>query len=149
MLLAAEACGGPDEAALPAACAVEMVHTYSLIHDDLPAMDGDLRRGRPSCHRQFDEATAILAGDALLAEPFAPISTRHGSMTLSVGTRSQPVTGTLQNAPALPPASGQFVDPPLGPPAPAPIIASSAGANGERIRDRADQRVAVGQPLAA
>ena len=53
---------------MPAACAVEMVHTYSLIHDDLPAMDDDdLRRGRPSCHAQFGEALAILAGDALLA----------------------------------------------------------------------------------
>ncbi len=68
VLLAAEACGGDDEAAVPAACAVEMVHTYSLIHDDLPAMDDDdLRRGRPSCHAQFGEAVAILAGDALLA----------------------------------------------------------------------------------
>ena len=53
---------------MPAACAVEMVHTYSLIHDDLPAMDDDdLRRGRPSCHAQFGEAMAILAGDALLS----------------------------------------------------------------------------------
>lgn len=70
-LLAAEACGGAPEAALPAACAVEMVHCYSLIHDDLPAMDDDdLRRGRPTCHRQFDEATAILAGDALLTLAF-------------------------------------------------------------------------------
>ncbi len=68
VLLAAEACGGPVADALPAACAVEMVHTYSLIHDDLPAMDDDdLRRGRPSCHAQFGEAVAILAGDALLA----------------------------------------------------------------------------------
>ncbi len=57
-LLAAEACGGEVEAALPAACALEMVHTYSLIHDDLPAMDDDdLRRGRPTCHRAFYEAT--------------------------------------------------------------------------------------------
>ncbi len=56
---------------MPAACAVEMVHTYSLIHDDLPAMDDDdLRRGRPSCHAQFGEAMAILAGDALLARAF-------------------------------------------------------------------------------
>ncbi|MHC4507109.1 MAG: polyprenyl synthetase family protein [Planctomycetota bacterium] len=62
--------GGPTEA-LPAACAVEMIHTYSLIHDDLPAMDDDdLRRGKPSCHKAFDEATAILAGDALLALAF-------------------------------------------------------------------------------
>ena len=70
-LLAAEACGGTIRAAMPAACAVEMVHTYSLIHDDLPAMDDDdLRRGRPTCHRVFGEALAILAGDALLALAF-------------------------------------------------------------------------------
>jgi geranylgeranyl diphosphate synthase type II len=56
---------------LPAACAVEMIHTYSLIHDDLPAMDNDdLRRGRPTCHKAFGEAVAILAGDALLALAF-------------------------------------------------------------------------------
>lgn len=68
VLRAAAACGCPLETALPAACAVEMVHAYSLIHDDLPAMDDDQeRRGRPSCHVAFDEATAILAGDALLA----------------------------------------------------------------------------------
>ena len=68
VLWAAEACGRSDRAAMPAACAVEMVHTYSLIHDDLPAMDDDdMRRGRPSCHTAFGEATAILAGDALLA----------------------------------------------------------------------------------
>ncbi|HHM05884.1 MAG TPA: (2E,6E)-farnesyl diphosphate synthase [Gammaproteobacteria bacterium] len=63
---AAEAAGAPLERADAAACAVELIHAYSLIHDDLPAMDDDdLRRGRPSCHRAFDEATAILAGDAL------------------------------------------------------------------------------------
>ncbi len=70
-LMAAEACGGDVQAALPAACAVEMVHAYSLIHDDLPAMDDDdLRRGRPTCHKVFGEAMAILAGDALLALAF-------------------------------------------------------------------------------
>src|SRR5262249_7786210 len=70
-LFAAEACGGDWEAAMPAACAVEMVHTYSLIHDDLPAMDNDdLRRGRPTCHKAFGDAVAILAGDALLALAF-------------------------------------------------------------------------------
>ena len=70
-LTAAEACGGDFSAALPAACAVEMVHAYSLIHDDLPAMDDDdLRRGRPTCHKVFGEALAILAGDALLALAF-------------------------------------------------------------------------------
>jgi geranylgeranyl diphosphate synthase, type II len=71
VLLAAEACGGSIKAAMPAACAVEMVHAYSLIHDDLPAMDDDdLRRGRPTCHKAFDEAAAILAGDALLTLAF-------------------------------------------------------------------------------
>lgn len=76
VLLACQACGGDPQRALPAACAVEMVHTYSLIHDDLPAMDDDdLRRGRPSCHAQFGEATAILAGDALLAQAFEVLAT--------------------------------------------------------------------------
>jgi geranylgeranyl diphosphate synthase, type II len=71
VLLAAEACRGDIEAALPAACAVEMVHTYSLVHDDLPAMDDDdLRRGRPTCHKAFGEAVAILTGDALLTLAF-------------------------------------------------------------------------------
>jgi geranylgeranyl pyrophosphate synthase len=65
-LTAAEALGGNSAEALCAACALELIHVYSLIHDDLPAMDNDdLRRGKPSCHRAFDEATAILAGDAL------------------------------------------------------------------------------------
>jgi geranylgeranyl diphosphate synthase, type II len=71
VMLAAEACGATADAALPAACAVEMIHTYSLIHDDLPAMDNDdMRRGKPACHKKFGEATAILAGDALLALAF-------------------------------------------------------------------------------
>jgi len=71
VLMAAEACGCPRARAVAAACAVEMVHTYSLIHDDLPAMDDDdWRRGQPSCHAKFGEALAILAGDALLAQAF-------------------------------------------------------------------------------
>jgi geranylgeranyl diphosphate synthase type II len=75
VLMACEACGGERASAMPAACAIEMVHTYSLIHDDLPAMDDDdLRRGRPTCHREFDEATAILAGDALLTLAFEVIA---------------------------------------------------------------------------
>jgi geranylgeranyl diphosphate synthase type II len=69
--MACEACGYDLEKAMAAACAVEMIHTYSLIHDDLPAMDDDdLRRGLPTCHVKFGEATAILAGDALLAQAF-------------------------------------------------------------------------------
>jgi len=71
-LAAAEACGGRMENALPLACAVECIHTYSLIHDDLPAMDDDdLRRGKPTNHKVFGEGIAILAGDALLTEAFA------------------------------------------------------------------------------
>jgi geranylgeranyl diphosphate synthase type II len=71
VVLAAEAAGGRDLTAMPAACAVEMIHAYSLIHDDLPAMDDDdLRRGQPTCHRQFGEGLAILAGDALLTLAF-------------------------------------------------------------------------------
>lgn len=71
VLLACEACGGEVEAALPAACAIEMIHTYSLIHDDLPAMDDDdLRRGRPTNHVVYGEALAILAGDGLLTLAF-------------------------------------------------------------------------------
>jgi len=70
-LAAAEACGGKSAAAIPYACAVECIHTYSLIHDDLPSMDNDdLRRGRPTCHKVFGDAIAILAGDALLTVAF-------------------------------------------------------------------------------
>lgn len=70
-LAAAEACGGKTSAALPLACAVECIHTYSLIHDDLPSMDNDdLRRGRATCHKVFGEGIAILAGDALLTIAF-------------------------------------------------------------------------------
>lgn len=68
-------CGGDAEKAMPFAAAIEMVHTYSLIHDDLPCMDNDdLRRGKPTCHKKFDEATAILAGDGLLTYAFSVLS---------------------------------------------------------------------------
>lgn len=68
-------CGGEPETALPAACAIEMMHTFSLIHDDLPCMDDDdMRRGKPSCHKVFGEATAVLAGDALAILPFQIIA---------------------------------------------------------------------------
>ena len=75
VLEACRICGGEVEKALPFACALEMIHTYSLIHDDLPAMDNDdLRRGRPTNHKEFGEAAAILAGDALLTEAFFALS---------------------------------------------------------------------------
>jgi geranylgeranyl diphosphate synthase type II len=74
-IAASQAVGGRTEDALMAACALEMIHTYSLIHDDLPAMDNDdLRRGKPTCHIAFDEATAILTGDALLTLAFEILS---------------------------------------------------------------------------
>jgi geranylgeranyl diphosphate synthase type II len=74
-LAAAETIDGDPQEVMPAACALEMIHTYSLIHDDLPAMDDDdMRRGRPACHKAFDEATAILAGDALLTLAFQMLS---------------------------------------------------------------------------
>lgn len=83
-LAAADACGGDVSKALVPACAVELMHTYSLVHDDLPAMDDDdLRRGRPTCHKVYGEGMAVLCGDALLTEAFAvlaqtPATKRYG-----------------------------------------------------------------------
>jgi geranylgeranyl diphosphate synthase, type II len=87
-LAAAEACGGDPKLALPAACAVECIHTYSLIHDDLPCMDNDdLRRGRPTNHKAFGDGIAVLAGDALLTVAFeilakAEPTKRYGTAAL-------------------------------------------------------------------
>ncbi|MDR0532077.1 MAG: polyprenyl synthetase family protein [Oscillospiraceae bacterium] len=75
--------GGALQAAAPYAAALEFVHTYSLIHDDLPCMDNDdYRRGRPSCHKQFGEAVAVLAGDALLTQAFAALAHRPDMVAL-------------------------------------------------------------------
>src|SRR5690348_14568351 len=75
-LAAAEACRGKINDALPLACALECIHTYSLVHDDLPSMDNDdFRRGRPTCHTVFGEGIAVLAGDALLTIAFELVST--------------------------------------------------------------------------
>jgi len=77
-IAAAQASGGELDSALPAGCAIELVHTYSLIHDDLPAMDDDqLRRGKPTCHVRFNEAEAILAGDALQALAFEVLTNQE------------------------------------------------------------------------
>lgn len=91
VLAAAEAVGGDAEAAINTACAFECIHTYSLIHDDLPAIDNDdLRRGRPTCHKEFGEATAILAGDALLTVAFGLIaSTKSAAPSAVLGAVSE------------------------------------------------------------
>ena len=78
LIEAAQACGGSARKAVAAACAIELIHTYSLIHDDLPSMDDDdYRRGKPSCHKKFGEANAILAGDALLTLAFKVLASEY------------------------------------------------------------------------
>lgn len=84
-LAAAEACGGKAERALSLACAIECIHTYSLIHDDLPSMDNDdFRRGRPTCHKAFGEGIAVLAGDALLTIAFTIATAAHATSRYSL-----------------------------------------------------------------
>ncbi len=79
-LAACQAVGGNEKKVLPAACAIEIIHNYSLVHDDLPSMDNDdFRRGAPTCHKKFGEDTAILAGDALLALAFKILSQPDGA----------------------------------------------------------------------
>lgn len=100
--------GGRDEAALPLAAAVEMVHTYSLIHDDLPAMDNDdLRRGRPTCHKAFGEATALLAGDGLLTRAFGVIAE---AKTLPDGAVRAAVAALSRAAGSFGMIGGQMMD---------------------------------------
>ncbi len=99
-IAAAEACGGAIDAAIPYACAVECIHTYSLIHDDLPAMDDDdFRRGKPTSHKVFGEGIAVLAGDALLTQAFEILASAsvvprysHGRTVLELAQAS----GSLQ-----------------------------------------------------
>src|SRR5262249_17732177 len=82
VVMAWEACAGGEEQPWAAACAVEMIHAYSLIHDDLPAMDDDdLRRGQPTCHVQFGEALAVLAGDGLQAMAFETLARGYPAPT--------------------------------------------------------------------
>lgn len=99
LLAACEAVGGDPRRALPAACALEMIHTYSLIHDDLPSLDDDdYRRGRPSCHKRFGEALAVLAGDALLTRSFELLAQAgangHAALHLAVIRRIARAAGT-------------------------------------------------------
>jgi len=101
-LAACETVSAGDTAALPAACALEMVHTYSLIHDDLPAMDDDdLRRGQPTLHRKYDEATAILAGDTLLTMAFGVLAETGSAVAVRELAEASGIDGM---------SGGQFMD---------------------------------------
>jgi geranylgeranyl diphosphate synthase type II len=89
-LAAAEAVGGRSEDFIDTSVAIELIHTYSLIHDDLPAMDDDaLRRGKPTCHVAYDEATAILTGDALLTLAFQMLASQEGAANVPADRRLQ------------------------------------------------------------
>lgn len=111
MLAACEAVGGEVRHALPAACAVEMIHAYSLIHDDLPAMDNDdLRRGRPTNHKVYGEATAILAGDGLLTEAFVLLSRNDVLQGISADDRLTIINLLATHAGTRGMVGGQMVD---------------------------------------
>jgi geranylgeranyl diphosphate synthase type II len=101
VLATGESLGASTDDLMPAACAVEMIHTYSLIHDDLPSMDNDdLRRGRPTCHKVFGEAAAILAGDALLTQAFRVLASdapyRDPARQLAVIRELATAAGTVE-----------------------------------------------------
>jgi geranylgeranyl diphosphate synthase type II len=111
LLAACEAVGGEVEHALPAACALEMIHTYSLIHDDLPAMDNDdFRRGWPTSHKVFGEALAILAGDALLTEAFILLADPGRNRKLSAKVSREVIHTIARAAGSLGMVGGQVVD---------------------------------------
>jgi farnesyl diphosphate synthase len=109
VLAGAQLFGVARQCALQAAAAVEMVHAYSLVHDDLPAMDdSDLRRGRPTCHKMFDEATAVLAGDGLLTAAFGVLA--HSSTHADPLVRCELVTALAEAAGAAGMVGGQMID---------------------------------------
>lgn len=111
LLAACEAVHGSVDQAMPAACAMEMIHTYSLIHDDLPAMDNDdFRRGRPTSHKVFGEAIAILAGDGLLTEAFKLMSDPRFAAASSPATRLAVIHEIATCAGTFGMVGGQVVD---------------------------------------
>lgn len=111
LIAACEAVGGRMESALPTACAMEMIHTYSLIHDDLPAMDDDdYRRGRLTNHKVFGETTAILAGDALLTQAFILLATPVPGVSISAAERLRVLQIIATAAGSLGMVGGQVVD---------------------------------------
>ncbi len=102
-------CGGKMEDALPFACAMEMIHTYSLIHDDLPCMDDDdMRRGKPSCHKAFGEANALLAGDALLNLAFETMLSARGDISPDLKIKAASAIGRFSGAEGM--IGGQVID---------------------------------------
>ncbi|MBI3292606.1 MAG: polyprenyl synthetase family protein, partial [Elusimicrobia bacterium] len=111
VIAAAEACGGRPALVMPTACALELLHTYSLIHDDLPAMDNDdLRRGRPTSHRVFGEGIAILAGDALLTLAFQTIAENAKIHDVHAAVIPQVLEVVAKGAGTLGMIGGQVVD---------------------------------------
>ena len=109
VLAGARLFGIERQCALQAAAAVEMVHAYSLVHDDLPAMDdSDLRRGRPTCHKEFDEATAVLAGDGLLTAAFGVLA--HPDTHADPAVRCELVAALAAAAGAAGMVGGQMID---------------------------------------
>ena len=111
VLGAAEAVGGTAEEVLPAACALELIHTYSLIHDDLPAMDDDdFRRGRPTCHKVYGEAIAILAGDGLLTHAFRVLADPKALAAVPPERRVRVICEVAEAAGSRGMVGGQVVD---------------------------------------
>jgi geranylgeranyl diphosphate synthase type II len=111
VIAACEAAGGNAEDALPAACAMEMIHTYSLIHDDLPAMDNDdFRRGKPTNHKVFGESVAILAGDALLTEAFILLGSPEFGASLDPAKRLRVISEISRCSGSRGMIGGQVVD---------------------------------------
>ncbi|MFC1736213.1 polyprenyl synthetase family protein [Candidatus Hydrogenedentota bacterium] len=110
-MAASEACGGTAETAMPAACAVELIHAYSLIHDDLPCMDdSDLRRGRPSSHKKFGEPNALLAGDALQALAFEVLGRASETAGVDPAVAARACACIARAAGAAGMAGGQMLD---------------------------------------
>jgi len=110
-LATCEAAGGQREHALPAACALEMLHAYSLVHDDMPCMDDDdERRGQPTVHRKWDEATAVLVGDALQAEAFLQVSDRRKWPETSPEAQLQVAREVAACVSASGMVGGQYID---------------------------------------
>ncbi len=111
MIAASEAVGGTAQQVMHAACAMEMIHTYSLVHDDLPAMDDDdFRRGRPTNHKAYDEATAILAGDALLTEAFRLLADADANRSIPPATTLKVIELVARYSGSQGMVGGQIVD---------------------------------------